>query len=169
MMNDAHVHLLINHLPIIGVIVGFVILVCGYLFKSQLTRRIGNVTLFFLAVFVYPSFNTGEGAEEVAENLPGVSEEIIEKHEELAEQMVNFVTVLLPLLLVTFYAEWKQKSFLKYVQLAVLFVSFIVIFYGKLVGTSGGEIRHTEIRTEQVKGAHTELNVGNEEGEEEED
>ena len=168
-MNTAHLHMLINHLPIVGVIVGFVILVSGYLFKSQLTRRIGNITLFFSAVFVYPSFNTGEGAEEVVENLPGVSEGIIEKHEELAEQMVNFVTILLPLLLLTFYAEWKQKSFLKYAQLAVLAVSFIVILYGKLVGTSGGEIRHTEIRKEQVKGSNGELKVGNEEGEEEED
>ena len=151
-MNAAHVHLLLNHLPIIGILVGFIILVSGFVFKSALTRRIGNITLFFAAVFVYPSFNNGEGAEEVVENMPGVSEGLIEKHEELAEQMVNFVTILLPLLLVTFYADWKQKGFLKYVQWTVLAVSFIVIVYGKLVGTTGGEIRHTEIRTEQVGG-----------------
>jgi uncharacterized membrane protein len=167
-MNAAHVHLLLNHLPIIGILVGFIILVSGFVFTSALTRRIGNITLFFAAVFVYPSFNTGEGAEEVVENLPGVNEGLIEKHEELAEQMLNFVTILLPLLVVTFYAEWKQKGFLKYAQWAVLAISFIVIVYGKLVGTSGGEIRHTEIRTQQAGGGDTPSHINTEsEGEEE--
>jgi len=156
-MNAAHLHLLVNHFPIIGVVVGLVILLCGYVFKSQLTKRIGNITLFFSALFVYPSFNTGEGAEELTEHLPGVNESLIEKHEELAEQMVNFVTILLPLLLVTFYAEWKQKSFLKYVQLAVLVLALIVVAYGKLVGTSGGEIRHTEIRKVQTNATNQQL------------
>lgn len=167
-MNSAHTHLLINHFPIIGVLIGFIILVSGFVFKSALTKRIGNITLFFAAVFVYPSFNSGEGAEEVVEHLPGVSESLIEKHEELAEQMVNFVSILLPLLLLTFYAEWKQKGFLKYAQWAVLAVSFIVIVYGKLVGTTGGEIRHTEIRTEQVGGGDTPSFINKEaEGEDE--
>ena len=168
-MNAAHVHLLLNHLPIIGILVGFIILVSGFVFKSVLTRRIGNITLFFAAVFVYPSFNTGESAEEVVENLPGVNEGLIEKHEEFAEQMVNFATILQPLLLVSFYAEWKQKGFLKYVQWAVLAVSFIVIVYGKLVGTSGGEIRHTEIRTEQVGGEDTPSFINKEAAGEDED
>lgn len=149
-MNAAHSHLLINHFPIIGVLIGFIILVCGFVFKSATTRRIGNITLFFSAVFVYPSFNTGEGAEEMVENLPGVSEDLIEKHEELAEQMLNFVTLLVLVLLVTFYAEWKRKKWLKYMQLLVVLLTLVILFYGKLVGTSGGEIRHTEIRTEQV-------------------
>jgi len=168
-MNAAHVHLLLNHLPIIGILVGFIILVSGFVIKSALTKRIGNITLFFAAVFVYPSFNTVEGAEEVVENLPGVNEGLIEKHEELAEQMVNFVTILLPLLLATFYADWKQKGFLKYAQWAVLAIAFIVIVYGKLVGTSGGEIRHTEIRTQQAGGGDTPSHINTESEAEEED
>jgi hypothetical protein len=71
-------------------------------------------------------------------------------------------------LLATFYADWKQKGFLKYVQWTVLAVSFIIIVYGKLVGTTGGEIRHTEIRTEQLGGGNAPSFINKEaEGEDE--
>lgn len=35
-MNDAHWHLLLNHLPIIFPVIGFLIMLGGFIFKSEL-------------------------------------------------------------------------------------------------------------------------------------
>ena len=39
-MNGAHVHLLLNHFPIIVMIVGFLIMVGGFLFKSEILKNV---------------------------------------------------------------------------------------------------------------------------------
>ena len=168
-MNEAHLHMVVNHFPIIGMIVGFVILVSGLLFKSRVTKRIGTITLLVTSLFVFPSFESGEGAEEIVENLPGISENIIEKHEELAEQFMLFVWILLPLILFSFYADWKQKGFLKYVHFLIAIIAFVALIFAKQVGTSGGEIRHTEIRKDTAKISPKDVKDLNEEDEDIED
>ena len=168
-MNEAHLHMVVNHFPIIGMIVGFVILVSGLLFKSRVTKRIGTITLLLTSLFVFPSFESGEGAEEIVEHLPGVSENLIEKHEELAEQFMLFVWVLLPLILLSFYADWKQKAFLQYVHFLIAIVSFVALIFAKQVGTTGGEIRHTEIRKDTTHISPKDVKDLNEEDEDIED
>jgi hypothetical protein len=120
-------------------------------------------------LFVFPSFESGEGAEEIVEHLPGVSENLIEKHEELAEQFMLFVWVLLPLIVLSFYADWKQKAFLKYVHFLIAIVSFFALIFAKQVGTTGGEIRHTEIRKDTTYISPKDVKDLNEEDEDIED
>lgn len=33
-MNDAHFHLVVNHLPIVGVMIGFLVLLAGLIMKK---------------------------------------------------------------------------------------------------------------------------------------
>ena len=40
-MNQAHVHLAINHLPIILPIAGLLIFIGGLIFRSELVKRMG--------------------------------------------------------------------------------------------------------------------------------
>lgn len=162
-MNSAHLHMVINHFPIIGLIIGFLILFVGLIIRSSISKRIGLITLLGSIVFVFPSFKTGEGAEEMVENLRGVTESLIERHEEIAEQFMIFAWILIPLILISLYADWKQKNFNKYLHIAITIVSFFAIIVAKQVGTSGGEIRHTEIRNEQ-----TSINHNNQTGSEKE-
>jgi len=48
--------------------------------------------------------------------------------------------------LIGIWSNWKGKSLSKVSTYVTVLLSIIVIFLGKQVGTSGGEIRHTEIR-----------------------
>jgi hypothetical protein len=48
------------------------------------------------------------------------------------------------------WASWKGKSFAKLLSFVILALSLVVLFLGKQTGTSGGEIRHTEIRSGQT-------------------
>ena len=45
------------------------------------------------------------------------------------------------------WASFKQKSFSSIISIATLIFAFVVLFFAKQTGTTGGEIRHTEIRS----------------------
>ena len=145
-MNDAHLHLVVNHLPIIIPIAAVSVLVTGFILKSEVVKRVAYFLFVIAAICTMPAFATGEGAEEVAEGLPGVTEHLIHEHEEKAEgfALLNYLLGLISL--IGIWASWKQKQFAKWIAIVVLFLAIIVVIKGREVGTSGGEIRHTEIR-----------------------
>jgi len=145
-MNDAHLHLAVNHLPIIIPIAAVVVLVAGFILKSEVVKRVSYFLFLVAAICTMPAFATGEGAEEVAEGLPGVTDHLIHEHEEKAEgfAILNYLLGLISL--VGIWASWKQKQFAKWIAIVVFLFAIVVIIKGREVGTSGGEMRHTEIR-----------------------
>ena len=145
-MNQAHLHLALNHLPIIFPMVGALVLIAALLLKSAIMKRTAYGIFAAGAILTLPAFFTGEGAEEVVEKLQGVSENLISNHEEMAEQFALLSYALGATSLLALWANWKRKSFAPASSFIVLLLSFVVLFFAKNTGTSGGEIRHTEIR-----------------------
>ena len=88
---------------------------------------------------------TGEGAEEIVEEL-GISHDIIHEHEELAETFMKILYGLGILSILGLIANLKKHSKAAIVSYVVLVLAIGSAILSKNVGTSGGEIRHTEIR-----------------------
>ncbi|SRX54821.1 DUF2231 domain-containing protein [Aequorivita sp. CIP111184] len=147
-MNDAHLHLVVTHLPIVGVLIGFFVLLTGYFTKSPQVKTMALGIFIFSSLAAIAAFFTGEGAEEIVEKLPGVSETLIHAHEEQAEIFYTMMLILGGLSLVTFLIHYKKYAFAKYGFIVVLLLSISSIVMSKFVGTSGGEIVHTEIRSD---------------------
>ncbi|MCR9013435.1 hypothetical protein [Aquiflexum gelatinilyticum] len=145
-MNPAHLHLIFNHFPIIIPIIGFLVMLAGFAFRSELLKRTAFGLFILGALFTLPAFGTGEDAEEVIENLPGIEETFIENHEEAAETFAYLSYGLGVFSLIGFWANWKQKSLANSISIAVLLFAVVVLFFAKEAGTTGGEIRHPEIR-----------------------
>jgi len=150
-MNEAHFHLTVNHLPIIIPIVGFLILVGGMILKSEIIKRTAYAVFFFGALTTIPAFSSGEGAEEIVEHMEGVTHHIIHEHEEAAETFALLSYALGLLSLIALWANWKKKSFAGNAQYVILALSLVVLFTGNVTGTTGGEVRHTEIRPGYVQ------------------
>ena len=146
-MNGAHWHLVVNHLPIIFPIVGVIVMITGLISKSEAVKRTAFMIFVFGALAAIAAMNTGEGAEEVVENINGVSENFIESHEEAAETFAILSYILGGISLLGLWASFKQKSFSSIISFATLIFAFVVLFFAKQTGTTGGEIRHTEIRS----------------------
>ena len=145
-MNDAHFHLVVNHLPIIIPIVSLIVLVIGLLIKSEAVQRTSYLLFMITGITTVLAFSSGEGAEEMAENLPGVTEYLMHEHEEKAELFSLMSYVLSFVSLLALLANWKQNKFSKWLLIIVSTLAILVIIVGREVGTTGGEIRHTEIR-----------------------
>lgn len=148
-MNTAHWHLLLNHLPVIGTITGTVILIAGFVLKNNPTiKRTALGVLIFSALFAIPAYLTGEGSEELVENLPGVNENIIETHENLANTFLIAISILGAWSLVTFVADWMKSKATHLLYIVILLGAVGTSIFTKQMATSGGEIRHTEIRAD---------------------
>lgn len=144
-MNAAHVHLFVNHLPILFPLAGIVVLVIGFITKSDAVKRASYV-LFILGAFgAFIAMQSGERAEDIAERI-GLSEFYIEQHEESAEVFSVLCYVLGSISVFAFLASIKHKSFANTMSIVVLGAALVALYFAKETGTTGGEIRHTEIR-----------------------
>lgn len=146
-MNQAHLHLLLNHLPILGTVFGLLVLTGGYFLKNNTVKRTALGMFVLSGILALPAYLTGEGAEEVVENLPGVGENLIEAHEEMATIFLWVVGLLGLMALATFYLDLKSKKTAPALYALTFVVALGTLFFAQKVGNSGGEIRHTEIRT----------------------
>lgn len=145
-MNDAHFHLIINHLPIIVPMVGALVLIIGLLINQEVVKRVAYLLFILGAIATFPAMNSGEGAEEIVEHLPNMSHELIHEHEEKAEffSILNYLLGVISLVAV--WISWKHKKFAKLTGALVLAFSIVVLFFARQTGTTGGEISHPEIR-----------------------
>ena len=147
-MNEAHLHLLLNHFPIIGTLFGVVFLGYGLFAKNKSILHAGLLILFLMALLAIPTQLTGGGAEEIVERL-GVDHDVIHEHEEAAEVAIWFMAGLGVLSLVTLLISRRtsgRDSVLRILYIATLVFSVVVFVMMARVGNLGGEIRHTEVR-----------------------
>lgn len=145
-MNDAHLHLVVNHFPLIGTILGLGILIAGIILKNNTTKNVAYVLFIVAAIFAAFSMYTGEGAEELVEDMPTVGKKIIHEHEEIAEKLAVALYFLGVICLVGLYANVKKWIRANLVSYLVLTIGLVAVFLAQQVGTTGGEVRHTEIR-----------------------
>ncbi|MBI1316245.1 hypothetical protein GC167_05220 [bacterium] len=140
-MNPVQLHMLFNHLPVVGGWIGLAILIAGLLRKSEAVRRTGLVVLAFAGLFAIPASKSGEASEKVMEEWSGVSHELIHEHEEAAEWATPLMVVSGLLAIVALF--WKQRSAM---------VSWAAVAVGLFGGVAmmrtahlGGMIRHPEL------------------------
>lgn len=149
-MNQAHYHLLLNHLPIIIPIVGLLVLVGGFGFRSEVVKRTSFFIFIIAALSAIAASATGDGAQEVIKRLPGISKQLIHAHEEAADTFSIVLYLFGGLSLAALWASWKQKPYSRQLSWLVIGFSIVVLFFSWQTGTSGGVIRHTEIRTDST-------------------
>ena len=145
-MNEAHLHLILNHVPILGSLFGLLLLLVAVFRRNESLIRAALVTLVVTALLTIPTQLTGEGAEEIVEHRPGVSHALIHEHEEAAELSFWVMEVTGVLALATLLLRVRSHargSLLTYLILAGAVVSFGLL---ARAGNLGGQILHPESR-----------------------
>jgi uncharacterized membrane protein len=138
--------MIVNHFPIIGTIFGLGILISGMILKNNSVKNTAYVLFIVAAIFAAFSMGTGEGAEELVEDMPTVGKQIIHEHEEMAEKLALVLYVLGVISLGGLFLNYKKHAKAKLVSYAAVVIAVAGVFLAKETGTTGGEIRHTEIR-----------------------
>jgi hypothetical protein len=144
-MNLAHLHLLLNHLPVIGTIIAVALFFTALIADSADLKRASLIIFLSIALASIPVYMSGNAAEQAIKDLPGVSEQSIVQHENAALLAYVFMEI-------TGAAAWfglwrfRRTSQFGFATLTAIFV-LSVITCGLMANASalGGQIRHPEI------------------------
>jgi uncharacterized membrane protein len=145
-MTAVHLHLILNHFPIIGTIIGMFLLAYGLLKNSVVIQNIALVIFIAMAIITIPVYISGDIAEEIVEVFDGVSSKTIEKHHEIAEKGVVLMGILGFASLFVFYNNRKQLIQTNLLLKLIFLLSIITSILFAVIGNYGGQIRHPEIR-----------------------
>lgn len=159
-LSPTHIHLLLNHFPTVGFIIGIGLFVIALIANSEHLKVGSLVVLVGISLITIPAYTTGYSAEvtlcAVAETgLPGpceeegVSRNLMEQHEGAA-----FVAMMLMIVTGGFawLGLWQMRRF-KYLPkwnvAVVVLMSLLTLASVSRAASIGGEIRHPEIRVTQ--------------------
>jgi len=147
-MDAAHLHLMINHLPILGTPLVAGLLIWGMIRQSRDVLRTALGAAIVVAALSYPVFLTGEPAEEKVEDSAWLQERLVHEHEERAE--AGLIAILLTGALGA-VVLWQSRggrgipTTTTGLTLAGLLISSGLFGWSAL---AGGLIRHDELRTD---------------------
>ena len=148
-MDLTHIHLLLNHFPTIGYIIGGGLFVLALIMKSDDLKRASLVVLLGIALIAIPTYMSGNGAADAIKSLPGVTKSLIETHEGAALVAIGFMLFTGAFAWLGLW-QFRRLARVPAWNLAVILVLTLVSL-GLMIRASnlGGEIRHAEIRAGQ--------------------
>lgn len=166
-MDLAYLHLITNHIPIIGVPFALFLLVLGLWRKSDELKTAALLIFVFLGIATLATFLLGQGGEDFVEDLAGVSESAIHEHEDFAKFALATVilTAIFSLFVILRYqgfaflrkritahnklieGEVSSVSASYFPIWAILAVTVLALISSAVLGYTGklgGKIRHLE-------------------------
>jgi hypothetical protein len=144
-MNTAHVHLIVNHAPLFGLVAALLLLAWGVLRNSPEVRFASYVAFLLSGIAAIVAYMTGGAAESLVEDLPGITGAAIERHQDVAALAVLVIGFSAGAAVAAFVTE-KAGATLRRATLTVLFVIGIAALGTVAYAANlGGQIHHTEI------------------------
>ncbi len=144
-MNGAHAHVILNHSPIFAVVFGAIFLIAAFFRRDLCLKRCAFILFLGGAILAIAVYLTGDSAEEVVRNLPGVSAESVAAHE-TAGTIALAGTLLLASLtlwgLVFYHRLDKLPRLYDLIHLLMAVVVMLILMWSAYLG---GRIRHPEI------------------------
>jgi uncharacterized membrane protein len=144
-MNYAHLHLLLNHVPVIGSIVGLGLFLISFFGKNEDLRRASYIVFAAIALLTIPAFLSGFGAQQMIKG-PGVSDALISRHEGSALLSLWFMELTGALALIGLWQSQTTARPSRGNVTAVLLFSLLTVGLMARTGNTGGDIRHPEVR-----------------------
>ena len=157
----AHIHLLLNHWPIIGSFIGLGLLVASLVANSDPLRQTSLALLSLMALLAIPAYMSGNAALEVLGESPGVSVALLQAHQGAALLALVFMEItgaaaLLGLWQFSRISPPAPGLLARWNASAVLLFAILTVGLMTIAGNTGGGIRHPEI----LSGQETESIVG---------
>ncbi len=145
-MNWAHVHLIINHIPVIGILFDFFVLAWAMFRRSEDVKRVSLGILVLLALFTPVVFYTGGKAAHFIHTIPGVNPARIGQHADAALVSAWAMGIVGAIALIGLYAYRKLPKLPTWFVALCLVLTFVVVVLMGWTAELGGRIRLPEAR-----------------------
>lgn len=144
-MNAAHVHLMVNHVPLFAALFGGAFLAFGLSKNVPALRSAGLVLGLIAGLSALAAVQSGERAEDIVEGLVNTNDAALEQHEEAAET-AQWAAILLGLVsLVALTVPRERVAILTRVEWLAVVLFLVTLVMVARTAQLGGPIRHPEI------------------------
>lgn len=144
-MNWTHLHLMLNHVPVLGTLFGLALLAWGSFRRNAALQRAALFTFVAVAVVAVAVYLTGGAAEDVVENIAGTAEGAIKAHEEAALVSLIAIELLGALSLAALLLTRTRFAGVVAVR-GALGVALVTAGLMAWTANLGGRIRHSELQ-----------------------
>jgi hypothetical protein len=149
-MNFDHLHLLLNHVPIIGFVIGLALFVASLAGRNIDLRRSALIIFAGVALVTIPTFVSGVAADRAIANEAGISEGLVKRHEGAAMLGLWFVIATGGAAMAALWRFRRTPTGPPRADIvAVLLLSAIATGLMARTGNTGGDIRHPQPGTAQ--------------------
>ena len=154
-MDATHIHLLLNHIPILGSLFGVILLIIGLIIKNRTLEITAIATILLASVVTIPVYLSGEEAEHKVEEYSGVSEHELEEHEEHAELSLWLMVASGVMALLALVAYQYAPHIVSKARIATLLITILAFIILIPLANHGGKIMHQELRDAGGSDGHT--------------
>jgi hypothetical protein len=144
MLNAAHLHLVINHIPVILFPAGLLLLVYALITEDDKIMRVSLGVFFLVALATVPVYVSGLHADRLLDGVPGVCDPAIDIHRAAALKSMLVAELLGLFSIVVLMAYRNAVTLPKWSQGIALALAFIVAGLMTFTSYLGGHIRHPE-------------------------
>jgi hypothetical protein len=144
-----YVHVLLNPLPVYGLLISWIALVAALISKSRRAQIVALILVFITSISAWPVYEFGEqGYDRVLAMSDDDGHAWLDEHQDRAQKLIylfyavaalSAAAILVPL-------RWPKSSVP--IAVAVVLLGATVLTSGYYIAYAGGKIRHREFRTE---------------------
>ena len=157
-LSPTHLHLLLNHFPTIGFVIGLTLYVAALYANSDHLKQAALVIFVGVALITIPTYASGNAAQTAicVSDLdspcadPAVSRPLIEAHEGAAFASLALMFVTGGFAWLGLYQYRRLLRLPRWNAVLVLILALVTFVAVSRAANLGGEIRHPEIRVTQV-------------------
>lgn len=149
-----YIHVLLNPLPVYGLVAGLIGLVVAICQRSRLARTVALLLVIISTATAWPVYEYGQQAyDRVLSMADDAGQAWLAVHKQRAENLIWFfyAVAVVSVVALIVSSKWPRTSLL--LSIAVLVLGAVTLGIGGYIGYAGGRIRHREFRTESPPGA----------------
>jgi hypothetical protein len=146
-MNLAHIHVVLNHIPSLGIIAAFFFLAAAIYRKNDTLKKHTFVALVLITLSILPTYVTGSEALRIIRDLPSFSRPMVELHQNAAMITLIFMTVTGTL---AWFGLWEFRRYSRagtVTSIGSLLGAAVALVSVLYTASLGGKVNHAEIRT----------------------
>jgi len=145
-INAAHLHLMVNHVPVFGTIFAALLIGWGMLRKSEDVLRLGLLVAVLVGIATWGVQLTGEPAEHALAGTTGFPRRLAHAHEEAAELSTWVISLSAILSLATLVLMRRRRAAARGLAIVTLIAALAGFGLVTRAALLGGQITHPEAR-----------------------
>ena len=145
-LSPTHIHLLLNHFPTIGFIIGLCLFVAALIARSDHLKQASLVIFVGIAMLTIPTYVTGNAAQARIADNPGLPTRLVDMHEGAALWALIWMEITGGFAWLGLWQYRRQYKLPRWNVAVLLVLAVITLAAVAQAAALGGEILHPEIR-----------------------